>query len=353
VPPLAPPGVRCAACRAPLAGDEGETCSQCGFDRHVSRLHAVERDPHAPLDTNVACRHCGYNLRGLRPADHCPECATAVGTALTLDLLCLAPPRYATRLAQAATIMTWVGWGVPISFILLLILDSVLPPPFGWVFRPLVAIAFCGLSFAIAISIWLTVRNARPPVARALSADRWALLVQGYAIAWILFPIWLLIRLAITFPLAIEPVLSFMLLCAFALISLGAVPAYFVVLGRVIARLPEADAAWHVKLRKTARNLAIAAPFVIAAMIADAVVNWLAGGPGGTSRSPWAAYFAALQVSATLGFLALAISALQLHHRLAPRLAHQAAQAQIFWNRRSDLQPPESHKRPSDHQPDN
>ena len=51
----------------------------------------------APLEKDLPCVRCGYNLRGLKPAGRCPECATPVSKALAFALqrilcpACLAP----------------------------------------------------------------------------------------------------------------------------------------------------------------------------------------------------------------------------------------------------------------------
>ena len=36
-------------------------------------------DAKGQLDQDLACRRCGYNLRGLSTDGACPECGTAVG----------------------------------------------------------------------------------------------------------------------------------------------------------------------------------------------------------------------------------------------------------------------------------
>ncbi|MEI7657854.1 MAG: hypothetical protein WCK33_07290 [Phycisphaerae bacterium] len=42
---------------------------------------ATLRDLEAPIAEDRPCRRCGYNLRGLRAGDRCPECGTAIGGA--------------------------------------------------------------------------------------------------------------------------------------------------------------------------------------------------------------------------------------------------------------------------------
>lgn len=34
--------------------------------------------PPIPIAADTHCTNCGYNLRGLKPTDQCPECSQAV-----------------------------------------------------------------------------------------------------------------------------------------------------------------------------------------------------------------------------------------------------------------------------------
>lgn len=50
--------------------------------------------PAEPIANDVACRRCGYNLRGLSQNGRCPECGTPVGLSLHGDLLRFSDPRW-------------------------------------------------------------------------------------------------------------------------------------------------------------------------------------------------------------------------------------------------------------------
>jgi hypothetical protein len=41
----------------------------------------------APLDRDLPCLTCGYNLRGLPPGSRCPECGLAIAVTLDVDQL--------------------------------------------------------------------------------------------------------------------------------------------------------------------------------------------------------------------------------------------------------------------------
>ncbi len=71
-----------------IRGAEGNASTEPG-DR---KLHVIEQD----LD----CRVCGYNLRGLSPQGHCPECEMPVAHALHGDWLRYSDPRWVATIAR-------------------------------------------------------------------------------------------------------------------------------------------------------------------------------------------------------------------------------------------------------------
>ncbi|HKQ49182.1 MAG TPA: hypothetical protein VJZ71_14015 [Phycisphaerae bacterium] len=71
----------------------------------VTALPAIALDPAGRIAVDVACRKCGYNLRGLLPDGRCPECGTAVGRSLHGDLLRFSDPEWVQKLASG---MNWI-----------------------------------------------------------------------------------------------------------------------------------------------------------------------------------------------------------------------------------------------------
>jgi len=59
------------------------------------------------IHVDLACRRCGYNLRGLRPEGCCPECGAAIGLSCCGDLLRFADPSWVETLARGATLIFW------------------------------------------------------------------------------------------------------------------------------------------------------------------------------------------------------------------------------------------------------
>lgn len=56
---------------------------------------------------DLACRRCGYNLRGLTPAGRCPECGTPIGLSCHGDLLRYADPNWVEKLGRGARLIMW------------------------------------------------------------------------------------------------------------------------------------------------------------------------------------------------------------------------------------------------------
>lgn len=61
----------------------------------------------APIAQDVACRKCGYNLRGLSMEGRCPECGTAVGYSLQGDLLRFMNPDWVDLLRRGVSMIIW------------------------------------------------------------------------------------------------------------------------------------------------------------------------------------------------------------------------------------------------------
>jgi uncharacterized protein (DUF486 family) len=77
----------------------------------------ISLDCDGRIGQDLACVCCGYNLRGLDPAGHCPECGAAISRSLQGDYLQFADPRWLARLHRGAI---WIQWAAitPILVIL-------------------------------------------------------------------------------------------------------------------------------------------------------------------------------------------------------------------------------------------
>jgi len=71
-------------------------------------------DENGVIITDVYCRRCGYNLRGLRHDGRCPECGTPVGLSTFGDLLRFADPDWVDKLALG---IKYILWGLAITIV--------------------------------------------------------------------------------------------------------------------------------------------------------------------------------------------------------------------------------------------
>lgn len=82
----------------------------------------VQMDESGRIDEDLACRGCGYNLRGLTVEAACPECSASAGLSVRGDLLRFSDPAWVERLGRG---MGWVIAGF-ISSVLVGIVGSIL-----------------------------------------------------------------------------------------------------------------------------------------------------------------------------------------------------------------------------------
>ena len=74
----------------------------------------VRTDKNGLIAEDIACRSCGYNLRGLGVTGKCPECMAAIGRSILGDLLQFCEPAWVERLARGTT---WIIAGVFAAFL--------------------------------------------------------------------------------------------------------------------------------------------------------------------------------------------------------------------------------------------
>ncbi len=147
----------------------------------------VAIDEGGRIAEDVACRSCGYNLRGLSPQATCPECATAIALSIHGDLLRFSDPVWVDRLAKG---LLWIITGLIASVvfsILVGIVSAVVAGPGRTVsMRSLVLVGgLVGVALGLVTVLgawWLTTPDpgqteTEPPItARRLA--RWCITAQ-------------------------------------------------------------------------------------------------------------------------------------------------------------------------------
>jgi len=137
------------------------------------------------LDRDVACRRCGYNLRGLPELGRCPECHAPVILALLPPDVPVVDPAWVERIAQGCRLATRALFGgmlVSTGLELIGIYSPRLAVPLG------IVVAASALSIII-YGLWLA---TEPPV-HAVDTDAGVSARSIARIALILWPITLLV----------------------------------------------------------------------------------------------------------------------------------------------------------------
>src|SRR5687767_5429673 len=100
------------------------------------------------IASDIPCRRCGYNLRGLSEAGLCPECGTAVGLSIKGDLLRYADPQWLRRVQVGL----WLMFAGVICSIAMRLTSS-------WLFfllpREIAPLVYFGLGLIAVAGVWL------------------------------------------------------------------------------------------------------------------------------------------------------------------------------------------------------
>ena len=94
---------------------------------------AIPHDEYGNIATDLACRRCAYNLRGLQEAGRCPECGTPIGLSTRGDLLRFADPDWLDKVALGLKIILWMILVSILAAIAGAVLDKMVHPLFSGV----------------------------------------------------------------------------------------------------------------------------------------------------------------------------------------------------------------------------
>jgi hypothetical protein len=141
-------------------------------------------DPHTPIDFDILCQRCAYNLRGLLPSGRCPECGVPVRVSIAGELLQFADPTWIKRLATGGTLVR--------AILILLIIASIPTTGLGlrdWRYGRLSVLLVAAVIPALLVGAWLL---ATPnPLLR--KTERWraprrilraVILINGLSVAF-------------------------------------------------------------------------------------------------------------------------------------------------------------------------
>ncbi len=248
-------------------------------------------DASGDIATDVACRRCGYNLRGLRLDGRCPECGTPIGLSTSGDFLRFPDPAWVEKLALGIHIILW---GIAVS-----IAASVLAAILGAVRQPVVsaAIQFAGQLVAF-YGAWLLTEPdpsglGEERYANARKVIRFALLI-GLISNVLAMP---LQGGAVSGPPAVALTVVMVLTGIVALVGEYAKLTY---LAALADRIPSDDCAKRARFLRTTYVVCLAIMLVVSGLIlvvalsnasasAPAPVNWgriTSAPPGASPAAP-------------------------------------------------------------------
>lgn len=271
----------CAFCGVRLPYDEWEEafkprCEMCGLPTAVS-VGGTPVEDGTEIQSDVICRGCGYNLRGLRTGGQCAECARPINDSLQLEFLCFAPAKWVARLAVGCH---WLERGVGISrtLILIFVLTGIialaatltvpaLGPVIGAASLITGMVAMLGTCFClipITVGTWL-VTAACPDMGVAREADRARRQTRTFLAVFIgALPLYSVL-MALAPPICVAALLSIALIGVWGVGVLG-VTAFFSLLGRLSEQVPAPDLRARADTLKTRFGWALAIAVVLAAV---------------------------------------------------------------------------------------
>ena len=111
-----------------------------------------------PIETDRPCARCGYNLRGLKPDGHCPECGSSIEQSLQGNFLRFADPVWLDKLRFGTTLMIWNIIIMVIALVGVSVLTGVLGLP------PILVVILSLIASGIGVAAAILVTSPEPTV---------------------------------------------------------------------------------------------------------------------------------------------------------------------------------------------
>ncbi len=284
-----------------------------------------------PLDgqhdvtTDLACKHCGYNLRGLHKSGNCPECNTPIDVSLRGDLLRFADPVWVATVAKGLTIILWMLLVWLMASIASGVLSAFVSPVLA---QAVLLVAQCGSVYGV----WLMTERdpsgiGEDPNVTARKIVRFAVIVG--AVSQLL--------LLIDEGLAFGGVLS--ILWAFTLVACGIVSlvgefAKFIFYAQLAMRIPEPALVKRANFLKWAFTVTFGLMMVLGIVVGALSAAAAGAGAGPGTGPPMAlAGVACLMAPVGLAMFVFGIMAIFLLFSLRKHVKLNAEYARDNWNK--------------------
>jgi hypothetical protein len=282
-------------------------------------------DETGTICTDLACRRCAYNLRGLNPAGRCPECGTPVGLSCHGDLLRFADPGWLDTLARGTS---FILWGVLVA-ILVGVGGGILAGALGT--RALGTVLGIAGGLVGLYGAWLVTS----PDPSGIGEDRYVSdrrFVRLALLAGVLSQVLQLVKYAVDIPQELEVALIGFYVAA-ALVSLVGEFVKLRYFQKLALRIPELGLASQAKTLRWAMAFSLGAVVLFSGIMALLAVA-TPGGPRAIG-GPLMAVGCVVGIAA-IAYFVVGVMILVLVYRLGKSFRLQAATARATWAEAGD-----------------
>ncbi|MBU0640864.1 MAG: hypothetical protein KKB50_18515 [Planctomycetes bacterium] len=270
---------------------------------------------------DLACRRCGYNLRGLHRDGRCPECGTNVGLSTHGDLLRFADPDWVENLARGLNLILWGILANIVFGTMGGIAHRFIAPAVG------VMLGFVG-SLVAFYGAWLLTQ----PDPSGIDEDRYVTarkFIRFALLIGLLYSIGAVIVAGLNLPTLLRIIL-FALAGLAGLVGLAGEFAKLLYLQRLALRVPDQRAADRARFLRWAWTICYGAIIVVGGLFGFMTAVAPTGGPSGGLAAGIAVLgcFMAVLGIAALVFLLLYV---RLMYNLRQVFRQQAQEARSTW----------------------
>ncbi len=290
-------------------------------------------DAQGVVTTDLPCRKCSYNLRGLSIEGRCPECGSAVGLSVQGDLLRFADPTWVRTLARGVRLIIWGIVVIVLGVILAVVLAAAVPA--------LVMVAIVAPLLGYILMLVGTWRMTEPDPS-GLGEDQYGTsrrLIRITLVLGVIDALLDVVQELITVP----PAVRLALLILAVLFGIAAVVGLFAqlqYLKKLALRIPDAKLAGRAHFLMYGLGIG----YGLLAVVGGSMALMVAVGPGpgaGGTMAPLMTAMGCFAGVAGLAVLVFAIMFLLMLERMGKRFGVEAAAAEATWARIGSAPPPE------------
>ena len=279
-------------------------------------------DAQGVVATEIPCRKCGYNLRGLHVEGRCPECGRAVGLSVRGDFLRYSDPGWVRKLHRGIRMIIWAIVVIVLGVLLGIALGIGMGNAAVAAAAPVTAMLVGYVLYLV--GTWLLTE----PDPSGVGEDQYGTSRKIIRIALVLGVVNQAIEIARQFapiPAALHSTLT-LIGFVFSLAGLVAIFAQLQYLKKLAMRIPDPQLAGR------AHFLMYAIAISYGVVIVFGILTGLLAGTAGAAGGPVAAVGCIMGITG-IAVLVFAIMYLLMIERMGKRFAEEADAAEATWAR--------------------